>query len=581
MASIQSRMCRGKKYWYLVESRRVNGKPRPIVIESLGSTEKFIARLLNKEESSVKKSYSHGAVAVLLDLAKKLDIVNIINKHTSSQRAYWAEKPLRNNLTAGATLLLAAIGRVCEPTSKKAWNEWAAETSCSHLLGISSEKIDSQHFWDLMDCIPEGAIENIEAEILEKTFQNYPLKEETLLYDTTNFYTFISSENDRCDIAQRGKNKQKRNDLRQVGMALAVTQENHIPLLHYTYQGNMSDCKVFAKVISGIKKRMHLLKIDINQHTVVFDRGCNSKDNLKKIKRLKLHYVGALTPTHHSDLLEDAEGKYTQIKVGDTELEVYRDKREIWGEERTVLVFISEKLRDGQLRGVYQSLEKKKKRLRVIQKALVNPKVKKRSRESLEKTLDTLLKGQFMEGLLSYELKATIPGHWELTYCTEQKKITELEDRLGFRIIMTNRHDWESEKIIKSYHGQSSVEGAFKNVKNPYHLAITPQFHWTTQKIKVHYFICVIGYLLSTLIYHDAKKVGFKGSLDSLLDTLNNIRLIRSIEGLGKKGRPKIVFELEEISSMQKTLLETFDMFSIHSKPIKIDGFHHYSKATL
>ena len=97
------------------------------------------------------------------------------------------------------------------------------------MLGISSEKIDSQHFWDLMDCIPEGAIENIEAEILEKTFKEYPLKEGTLLYDTTNFYTFISTENDRCDIAQRGKNKQKRNDLRQVGMALAVTQENYIP----------------------------------------------------------------------------------------------------------------------------------------------------------------------------------------------------------------------------------------------------------------------------------------------------------------------------------------------------------------
>ena len=404
MASIQSRMCRGKKYWYLVESKRINGKPRPIVIESLGSTEKFIARILNKEESSIKKSYSHGAVAALLELARKLDVVAIINKHTSSQREYWAKQPLRNNLTAGATILLAAIGRICEPTSKRAWNEWAKETSCNHLLSISSEKMDSQHFWDLMDCIPEEAIENIEADILEKTFKSYPLKEGTLLYDTTNFYTFISTENGRCDIAQRGKNKQKRTDLRQVGMALAVTQENHIPLLHYTYQGNISDCKVFTKVISSIKKRMKILKIDINQHTIVFDRGCNSKDNLKKIKRLKLHYVGALTPTHHSDLIEDAEGKYTKTKVGDTELEVYRDEREIWGEKRTVLVFISERLQEGQLRGVYQSLEKKKKRLRAIQRALINPKSKKRTKENLEKLLEKLLEGQFVKGLITYEL---------------------------------------------------------------------------------------------------------------------------------------------------------------------------------
>ena len=302
MASVQSRMNRGKKYWYIVESRRIDGKPRPIVIESLGSTEKLIARLENQGRSTVKKSFSHGAVAAFLNLAKKLDIVTIINKHTSSQRDYWAKQPLRNNLTAGATILLAAIGRVCEPTSKRAWNEWAQNTSCDHLLRISSEKMDSQHFWDLMDCIPESAIESIEEEILEKVFKSYPLKEGTLLYDTTNFYTFIGTENDRCDIAQRGKNKQKRNDLRQVGMALAVTQENYIPLIHYTYQGNISDCKVFAKVISSIKKRMQALKIDVKNHTIVFDRGCNSKDNLKKIKRLNLCYVGALTPTHHQDL---------------------------------------------------------------------------------------------------------------------------------------------------------------------------------------------------------------------------------------------------------------------------------------
>ncbi|MCE5330196.1 hypothetical protein LLG07_07700, partial [bacterium] len=32
MASIQYKVSRGYKYWYIVESRRVNGKPRPIVL---------------------------------------------------------------------------------------------------------------------------------------------------------------------------------------------------------------------------------------------------------------------------------------------------------------------------------------------------------------------------------------------------------------------------------------------------------------------------------------------------------------------------------------------------------------------
>ncbi len=577
MASIQSRMCRGYKYWYIVESKRINGKPRPVVIECLGPTKKLLDRLQNKSKKCKIKSFSHGSMAALLTLSKKLDIVSIINKHTCSQRDYWAEKPLRNHLTAGITLLLAAIGRVCQPTSKRGWHSWAKTTTCDHLLRISSAQLDSQHFWDLMDCIPEEAIEKIELEILQKALEYYPINSGTLLYDTTNFYTFIDSANNRCEIAQRGKNKQKRSDLRQVGLALAVTQENYVPLLHQTYRGNINDCRVFAKIITSIKSRMIKLKMDLNQHTIVFDRGCNSKDNLKKVKRLKLHYVGALTPYHHKDLIEAADGKFVKIQVEDNELEVYREKREIWGEDRTVLVFVSKKLKAGQLRGIYQSLEKKKKSLRSLQRDLANPRAKKRSKEQLEKKIEKELRGQFMKGLIHYELTELTEGCWSLTYRTNQKQLSKLEDDLGFRILMTNRHEWESDEIIKAFFGQAIVENSFKNIKNPYHLAVTPGFHWTTHKIKIHYFICVIGYLLSTLIWHDARKAGFNGTLDNLLDSLNDIRLSRFIELTGKQGKPKVTYQLEEMSKEQEALVQALNLSEIHLKPLKIEGVSVYN----
>jgi transposase len=577
MASIQSRMCRGHKYWYIVESRRVNGKPRPIVLECLGPTNKLLERLQNKNANHRTKSFSHGAVAALLMLAKKLDVVAIINKYTSSQRKYWAEQPLRNNLTAGITLLLAGMGRICEPTSKRGWHGWASKTTCDYLLRISSSQLDSQHFWDLMDCIPEEAIEKIELEILQKVSEHYPIKAETLLYDTTNFYTFIDSSNDYCEIAQRGKNKQKRNDLRQVGLALAVTQENSIPLLHHTYRGNMNDSKVFAGIIRSIKSRMENLKMDIREHTIVFDRGCNSKDNLKKVKRLKLHYVGALTPYHHDDLIKEADGKFIKVVVGNKDLNVYRTKTEIWGESRTVLVFVSQKLKEGQLRGIYQSLKKKKKRLSSIQRSLSNPRAKKRTKDQMENLIEKVLNGQFMEDLIDYEFNELSEGHWSLTYATNQKQLLHLEDRLGFRIVMTNRHEWESDKIIKAFYGQATVENAFKNVKNPYHLAITPGFHWTTHKIKIHYFICVLGYLLSSLIWHDARKTGFQGTLDNLLDSLNEIRLTRRIDVTGKQGKSKVEYELEEMSKEQEVIFQALNLSQIHLKPLKIDGVSVYT----
>lgn len=577
MASIQSRMCRGHKYWYIVESRRINGKPRPVVIECLGSTEKLIARLQNNGPSKKIKSFSHGAVAAFLVLAKKLDIVSIINEHTHSQRDYWSKQPLRNGLTAGATLLLAAIGRACMPTSKRGWHDWAKTTSCAHLLRITSVNLDSQHFWDLMDCIPEDAVEKIELEILQKVLMHYPLNGGTLLYDTTNFYTFINSTNERCEIAQRGKNKQKRSDLRQVGLALAVTQEHYIPLFHHTYKGNINDCKVFGKIISSIKNRMEKLQMDTSQHTIVFDRGCNSKANLHEVKRLKLHYIGALTPYHHQDLIAATDGKFTKINIGDTELEVYRERRIIWDEERTVVVFVSKRLKEGQLRGVYHALDKREKRLQKIQQGLSNPRAKKRTKEQLEQLLKKALHGQFMEGLISFELTDLHNGRWSLNYSMNQKELEALEDRLGFRIVMTNRHDWESDKIITAFYGQATVEHAFKNIKNPYHLAVTPEFHWTDHKIKIHYLTCVLGYLLSALIWHDARKTGFEGTLDNLLDILNDIRLARFIEELGKRGKPKVVYQLEEMTGEQLTFVQALNISEAHLKHLKIEGVSVYN----
>ena len=579
MATIQSKMSRGHKYWYIVESRRVNGKPRPIVLEYLGKAENLLRRLQQGIGESLKvKSHSHGAVAALLVVARKLDVVGVINHHIHSQRPYWPDKPLRNNLTAGITLLLAAVGRVCMPTSKRGWWTWAQTSSCEYLLRVSLSKLDSQHFWDLMDSLPEEAIEKVELDLLRNLQEHDNFADDPLFYDTTNFYTFVDTENNRCDIAQRARNKQKRHDLRQVGLALVVTRQDFIPLFHHTYKGNMSDSRVFQQILGRIKRRMKDLNMDLEKHTLVFDRGCNSKKNMALVARLKLRYVGALTPSQHMDLIREAEANFTPTHVGEKTLSLYRERRVIWGEQRTVVVFISEKLRAGQLRGIYQALKKRKRVLGKIQRSLVNPRAKKRTAEALAETIDNLLKGPFMKGLLNYDLNELGDGRFSLTYRTNKKKLDQLEDKIGFRILMTDRHEWSSEEIVAAFYGQSTVEQAFKNIKNPYHLAVTPEFHWTDQKIRVHYFSCILGYLLASLIWREARmKTDFTGTLDTLIDTLNNIRLATLLEMSGKRGKPKATRQIEEMTEAQRRLMDGLNLGDVHKKPLKIKGVSVYN----
>jgi len=181
-----------------------------------------------------------------------------------------------------------------------------------------------------------------------------------------------------------------------------------------------------------------------------------------------------------------------------------------------------------------------------------------------------------LEGLITYQLEERGSGRWSMTYQKCEDRLAELDDRLGYRIVMTNRHDWDSEKIIKAFYDQPIVEGAFKNLKNPYHIAITPGFHWTDQKIRIHYMICVIGYLLSALIWYDAKKAGINTTLDTLLDSLNGIHLGRFVDMTGKQGRPKITYRLEDLSDEQKVLVDLFNLSEIHLKPLKIAGVSVY-----
>jgi len=580
MATIQARASRGNKYWYIVESRRVNGKPRPIMLAYLGKANDLLKRLQGMIDRVKLKSYSHGAIAALLKTAQELDVCNVINKHIESKRKNTSKNPIRNNLTAGATFLLAAIGRLCMPTSKRGFYDWAKNTSLEYLLKTNLSKVDSQHFWDLMDALPAENIDIVEQELLKKVFATYKIDTNSLFFDTTNFFTYIHTTNEHCTIAKRGKNKQKRADLRQIGLAMAVAKESMVPLFHLTYEGNRHDSVVFSSVIHKLKERMISLNMDIKNHTIIFDRGNNSKKNLNLIKENELHYVGALVPYQHKELVNEAFNNLVEVEIAGNLLQVYRSKKNVWDDDRTVITFISEGLKAGQIGWIYNLLDKAKKELTNLQNEINGKSLDKKDKEKLEQKITKIVQDKKINELISWSLECG-EGKCQLNYLVDQEKLSALEDRFGVRILMTDRHDWSTEEIIKAYHGQAFIEQAFKNLKNPYHLAIRPQFHWTDQKLKVHYFICVLGYLLATLLWKQAKeKANFSGTLDNFLDYLNNIRLavmLESMEEKGKRGCVKAIYKLEETSEDESLLIKEFAIDKYHIERRKLDGVGVYT----
>jgi len=97
-----------------------------------------------------------------------------------------------------------------------------------------------------------------------------------LAYDTTNFHTYIASNNTRNELAQRGHNKQGRHNLRQVGLSYVLDGENGLSLCHHVYRGNVADAEEFSTSLARMLGMLDRCQIARDTVTLVLDKGSGS-----------------------------------------------------------------------------------------------------------------------------------------------------------------------------------------------------------------------------------------------------------------------------------------------------------------
>ena len=145
MASIQKVKAGRHTSYRIVESRRVNGTPRPSPLHHLGTADKLLNRLLtNAQPQCTLRSYQHGDVAALKAMADRLGLGALIEPHGP---------PSRRSLSLGTPLVLAALNRAVWPCSKRAWATWAQRTSVHRLFDSAPETLTSQYCWAQMDAV--------------------------------------------------------------------------------------------------------------------------------------------------------------------------------------------------------------------------------------------------------------------------------------------------------------------------------------------------------------------------------------------------------------------------------------------
>jgi transposase len=414
-----------------------------------------------------------------------------------------------------------------------------------------------------MDRISRADILNIERDISQRVVSLFDVDLSCLLFDATNFFTFMDTFNGRSRLAQRGHSKEGRDSLRILGLALLVTADGEVPLLHHIYAGNKADSTVFSRISGELQRRCSELGRGVCDITLVFDKGNNSHKNLNRLQKAPFHFVGSLVPTQYPVLLAIGKDQMRRLDPAKLlEVWAHRTEQLVFGVKRTVLVTYNRRFYRAQLRTLLREINKRKRQLQELQDALAKHHRSSGNKPTVQGTqnkIDRILMARHMKDLFSVKLSSTqilkLSWKFNTVQWTHLKKTL-----LGKTLLFTDRSDWSDEQIILAYRSQYHVEAAFRTMKNPRFLSFRPINHWTDQKLRVHAFYCILALLILTLIRRQLEKRNIQMSIQRILERLSEVREIVSLYKSANEKRQRIVPLISRCDEEQQRIIDALEL---------------------
>ncbi len=331
MAHFHIKTKKGRPYLYVREIARVDGKPKVISQIYLGSPEK-VAGLLGGKEAEVLdlKVEEFGSLWLAQQIDRDIDLCGIVDNVVP--RAERETGP-----TVGEYFLYCVLNRMVQAVSKNQLADWFRKTAIQQIRPVELDELTSKRYWEKWERVSETALQTIASRFFERIWQVEAPSADCLLFDTTNYYTYMASQTD-SKLAQRGKNKAGKHHLRQIGLGLLVARDSRLPLYYSVYPGNIHDSKHFEAVMDEMFGVVCGLNKTKERLTVVIDKGMNADTNYAWIDdHPRIHFITtystyfaqelAATPLDRFEPADTAENR-RYIKEGYEEecLLVYRTR---------------------------------------------------------------------------------------------------------------------------------------------------------------------------------------------------------------------------------------------------------------
>ena len=562
MASIVGKKRGEATYYYLVESARVDGKPRIVSQEYLGTADELAAAMrgggLGLPDRTQHKQF--GAIAAAWGMLEDLGVAAVIDEVAGP-------RPTGQPLSTGTYLALAALNRLVAPCSKAAFADWWKTTAADRFTKIPAAALDHRRFWDAMHAVTVEQLEEISRKIAVKMVQSAGVDVSSVALDMTNFATFIATANGKAPVAQRGKAKQKRSDLRLVGLGLVVTRDGGIPLTWHTYPGDRPDVTQFPDMIDQLKTQYEEvcavagLPVQAADMTVVFDAGQNSAANFTHLAGSGLRYIGSVPASDCPDLTALPASKRSVVdKDRFGGLTAFDTRREVYGAQRRTILTHSPELHAAQAAGFTgTTLAKAGKKLDELAATLARGKTR-RGKDKVAAEIETITAKPWVRRVITWALDGDQPRDLRLAWSIDPDARAGLEEEIfGKHVLITSHDDWPVPEVIAGYRSQSEAEFSFRQLKDPRVVSFSPMHHWTGHNIRVHVFTCVLALQIAHLMRRRARLAGPDLSVRELLHQLagigETVLLYR-----GDRGRPRAHRMLTETSPVQDKLTGIFGL---------------------
>ncbi|MBW1966750.1 MAG: IS1634 family transposase, partial [Deltaproteobacteria bacterium] len=486
-----------------------------------------------------------GSVFIANELEKMIDTIGIVDSIVKPD-------PREKGPSVGEYFFYAWANRLIEPKSKNAIGEWYRKTAMNSIRRICVSDLTSAKYWEKWNRVSPEQVEAIARAFFEKVWAARKRAPECVLFDTTNYYSYMASST-KSEFFERGHNKDGKHHLRQIGLALLVDSDTRLPLFYREYRGNEHDSKVFHRVIDEMFGALCGFNQTKARMTVVFDKGMNSEDNIAFIdNHRQIHFITTYS-TYFAEELARKDLKYFRpLKIehnaglsSEDLLLAYRTSLELWGRERVVVVTLNPRTQRKKLYTFRCKLEK-------VRQALLEFRRKYRRQRPHWKDFKTIkdrytrLCDQMHIGSQYYHLELTSDGK-ALSFRKNQYEINKAESGFG-------RQNWSTEEIVQASLDRWIIEKEFRDTKSSSQVAVQPMFHWTDSKIRCHLLTCVIALTMKRLLELKVEPALGKVTAEKIIEEM------RTLDSLiiWQPGAKKPHRQLAEPTKFQNDVLKAF-----------------------